>query len=327
MKHTYNYLFLLLLLLPLLHACNGDVFVDEVKVPLTEATLSGDGDTLTLRFNTSKWQLNNVYDGMIYAEANRTFAGRYYTPDGTDMGVTSCFLDGKGIIKVDCPPYELTLIRRNDKELQVCLGDNPTMLDFTFTLAVGDRDYFQQHGILIKQSPSSGYVIDRIEYTLVPGSIKSEMKEDLYLSIFNATGEPQVHTCELNKNMPRHFVLSSDVELHLVAMEGSEAQTIQVPSADISQGLKLSDERIAYYSYGDITESRDIEQPFVRTVTLRPGRTRIMRIAEYQTYSADYTLYLHNAKTGKPYSVQGRLRSTTATDIIGFYLDYKGNEL
>lgn len=127
--------------------------------------------------------------------------------------------------------------------------------------------------------------------------------------------------------MPRHFVLSSDVELHLVAMEGNEAQTIQVPSADISQGLKLSDERIAYYSYGDITESRDIEQPFVRTVTLRPGRTRIMRIAEYQTYSADYTLYLHNAKTGKPYSVQGRLRSTTATDIIGFYLDYKGNEL
>lgn len=297
--------------------------MDEVKVPFTEATLDGDGDTLTLRFNTSKWQLSNVYN----KELTSTLAGTFYTLDGTDMGRTGCFLDTKGKIVVDCPPYEFSLIRPNSRELQIILGENPTKEPFEFILTVGDKNYFQQKDILLTQQPGSGYVIDRIEYELVPGSIKAEAREDLYLSIFNATGEPQVHTYELNKDMPRYFTLSCDTELHLASIEDNEPQTIPVPSADISQGLKLSDERIAYYPYGDIMERRDTEPPFTRTVTLQPGRTHIMRITEYQTYSADYTLYLHNAKTGEPYHVRGRLRSTTATNIIGFYLDYKGNKL
>lgn len=319
MKHTCNYLFLLLLLLlPLLHACNGDVFVDEVKVPLTEATLGGDGDTLTLRFNTSEWQLNNVYN----KEFTGVFAGTFYTLDGTDMGRTNCLLDGKGKIVVDYAPYEMTFIRPNDRELQILLGDNPKNEPFEFILMVGDKNYFQQEEIRITQQPGSGYVIDRIEYDPVPKDVHTRIDEDNYL--IDCTDDPVTRTYNLSKRMRRWFNFHGDADLYLVPT-GDEPPTIIVPAADISQGVKPGTDRIEYYRYGYNMLFVDMEPPVMRTLTLKPGFTSIMRLAEYQIYTAYYTLHLRNVKTGKFRTVQGSIQCTNPIEAITAYPKHHGN--
>lgn len=324
MKHPCNYLFILLflLLLPLLHACNGDVFVDEIKVPFTEATLSGDGDTLTLRFNTSKWQLNQAYHGEYGDTYTHYFAGDLYTLDGTNMGRTNCMLSQKGKIVVDYPPYELTFIRPNDRELQIILGDNPTKESFDFNLSVGDKDYFQNEEIRLTQQPGSGYVIDRIEYDPVPKEVRTLTMEDYYLVSCNFGDKPEEHTYDLNEEMKRWFYLSCDANLQLVGKDGGHP-TITAPSADISQGVKPGTDYIDYFQYGSTLLTMNVEPPFVRTLTLQPGYTSIIRISEYDVYSTGYTLHLRNVKTGKHHAVQGEIESRTPTGTIAFYLRHQ----
>lgn len=340
MKHSYHnplptqprpqrlqlFLPLLTLLLALLfHSCNGDIFVDEIRFPLTEATLNGDGDTLTLRFNTSEWQLNHVHEGGTITSFP-TFSGTLYTPDGTSQGTTSCTLLDNGRIIVDCHPYELTLIRPNGRELQILLGDNPTKEPFTFTLSISDKDHFQQEGICLTQQPGSGYVIDHIEYDPTPKDVRTEIREDCYLIAGNWTDEPETRTYNLSERMRRWFNLSCGTELNLISTSGDTFPNILVPSPDISQGVKLGTDSINYFHYGSTMLFMDMEPPFLRTVTLQPGYTDIMRIAEYQVYSAAYTLHLRNAKTGKPRTLQGRIESTTPTKALAFYLKHHENK-
>lgn len=321
MKHTCNYLFLLLLL-PLLHACNGDVFVDELKVPLTEATLNGDGDTLTLRFNTSNWQLNQAYRGEYGDAYTHYLAGELYTLDGTDMGRTNCRLDTKGKIVVDYPPYEITFIRPNDRELQIILGDNPKNEAFDLTLLVCDQDYFQQENIHLTQQPGSGYVIDRIEYDPVPKDVYTKILEDNYL--IDGTDEPVTRTYNLSERMRRWFTFHCDADLYLVPT-GDEPPTIIAPAADISQGVKPGTDRIEYFRYGSNMLFVDMEPPVMRTLTLKPGYTSIMRLAEYQIYTAYYTLHLRNVKTGKPRTVQGNIECTNPIEAITAYPKHHEN--
>ncbi|MDE6180440.1 MAG: hypothetical protein K2G02_04840, partial [Phocaeicola sp.] len=59
MKHIYGFS-PISLILPFLHACNNDVFVDKIKLPLTKASLNGDGGTQNIRFNTSNWQMQQM---------------------------------------------------------------------------------------------------------------------------------------------------------------------------------------------------------------------------------------------------------------------------
>lgn len=321
-------LFLPLLLLStllLLHSCNGDIFVDKIRFPLTEATLNGDGDTLTLRFNTSEWQLSHVHEGGTITSFP-TFSGTLYTLDGTNMGTTSCTLFDNGRIIVDCHPYELTLIRPNGRELQILLGDNPTKEPFTFTLSISDKDYFQQEGICLTQQPGSGYLIDHIEYDPTPKDVRTEVREDCYLIDGNWTDEPETRTYNLSERMRRWFNLSCGTELNLIPTNGDTYPNILVPSPDISQGVKLGTDSINYFRYGSTMLFMDVEPPFLRTVTLQPGYTDIMRIAEYQVYSAAYTLHLRNAKTGKPRTLQGRIESTTPTKALAFYLRHHENK-
>ena len=321
MKHTLKYIFTLLILSGL-YACNGDVFVDEVKLPLTEATLSGDGDTLTLRFNTPEWSLINAYKGEeIYG-----LYGQFYTLDGTDMGITKCHLEDKGKIVVKDLGQELILVRPNDRELQVYIGDNPTGNPFLFSVLIGNKNHYgKEQEIRFTQSPGSGYVIDRIEYNLIPESVGTEIFEDNYLLCLNSSGEPEVRTYNLNEWMRRHIYLSCATSTHF-AQTDDGLPSIELPSADISLGLKPGNDRIEYFQNGNALVEMSVQPPFMKTMTLQPGITEIRRIAEYQVYSADYTLYLRNAKTGKPHTVQGTLRSKTPTRTIGFYLNHQEND-
>lgn len=321
MKHPSNHLPILLLLLlpPLLHACNGDVFVDEVRLPLTEATLGGDGDTLTLRFNTSEWQLCHAYRGGYGDTYTHYLAGKLYAPDGTDMGSNTCLLDREGKIVVDYPPYELTFIRPNGRELQILLGDNPTNEPFRFTLAVGDKHYFRQEEIHLTQQPGSGYVIDRIAYELIPGSTATEVANNLCTPFLNPFDEPQRYTYDFNKRHHRHINLTCDTPV-LLAPTGDGEPTIELPSADISQGIKPCTDRIPYFQYGNALIDMTLAPPYERTLFMPPGLSHIYRVIERQVYQAGYTLYLHNAKTGKPRTVKGTLRSATPTRTLGWYL-------
>lgn len=321
MKHVLKYSFTLLILSGL-YACNSDVFVDKIKLPFVQTTLNGDGDTLTIRFNTTEWQLTGAYEG----DNPYGLSGQYYTLDGTDMGpVPSCLLENKGKIVVKDIQHELAFIRSDDKELQVCTGGNITGQPFPFSLLIGNKKHYGgEQEIHFTQGPGSGYVIDRIEYSLIPESEGTESFEDNYLLYSNSSNEPEVRTYNLNERMNRHIYLSCSTAIHF-AQTDDNPPAINLPSADSSQELKPGSDRIEYFQNGNALVEMSVQPPFIRTMTLKPGITNIKRIAEYQVYSTNYTLFLRNAKTGKPHSVLGTLRSKTPTGTIGFILEHQKN--
>ncbi|MDE6171720.1 hypothetical protein [uncultured Bacteroides sp.] len=314
MKHPHGYLFILLLLLPILYACNSEIFLDEVKLPFTQATLNGDGDTLTIRFNTSKWILNGA------GTYNGSFGSNYYTLSGMDMGPAPiCHLAEPGKVVVTNADRELSFIRPNERELQVCIGINPEKTPFEFELYIADEIY-QQQEIHFTQQAGSGYTIDRIEYSLIPNSIRTDTVSDLFLIVAkNSDESTETRTYNLNDLHKRNILLSCATSLNLT-QTGDEKPSIELPSADISQGIKLGTDRIPYFQYSNALVDMTLEPPYIHTVILKPGINQIYRIVKRQVYSANYTLYLRSTKTGKIYSVQGRLRSETPIETIGCFV-------
>ena len=312
MKHSPGSLFTVFLLSSiLLYACNGDVFVEEMKPSLTEAELNGDGDTLTIRFNTADWYLYEAYQKDDTNESIRHFYGRYYTLDGTDMGAsTGCRLDGKGKIVVQDLLGELAFIRPNDKELQVCIGDNMTRRPFRFTLRVSDRNHFREQEIHFTQQPGSDYVFDKITYELIPDTEYTNIIEEIYLHVFNSGETPRVHEEDVFWNIKRYISFSSGEPLAF-QLPFSAPVTVSIPEADTTQGLRPGNEQLPYRS-----EKQEIAMTFpekIQKVTVQPGHTTIYRLTEYHFYQARYTLTAHNAKTGKQRTVKGILQSQTPT--------------
>lgn len=314
MKHPHGYLFIFLLLLPILHACNSEIFLDEVKLPFTQATLNGDGDTLTIRFNTSKWILNSA------GTDNSSFGSRYYSLSGEDMGPDpTCYLAEPGKVIVTNADRELSFIRPNGRELQVCIGINPDKTPFDFKIHIADEIY-QQQEIHFTQQAGSGYTIDRIEYSLIPNSIRTDTVSTLFLIVAkNSDESTETRTYNLNDWHQRNILLSCTTSLNLT-QTGDEKPSIELPSADISQGIKFGTDRIPYFQYGNALVDMTLEPPYIRTVTLKPGINQIYRIVKRQVYNANYTLYLRNTKTGKIHSVQGWLRSETPIETIGWFV-------
>lgn len=311
MKHSQSFLFTAILLLGNLYACNSDVFVDEIKPSLTEAELDGDGDTLTIRFNTADWQLNNAYQMEEDESSVLHFYGHHYTLDGTDMGVvTGCRLYDKGKIVVENLPGELTFIRPNDKELQVCIGDNMTCLPFRFTLQVSDKDYFKEQGIRLTQQPGSGYVFDKMEYELIPDTEYTNIIEELYLIDFNSEETPEVHELDVFWNIKRYVSFSSE-DRRAFSLPFSTPVTVNIPKGDTAQGLRPGNERLPY-----LPKKQEIMLNFpekLQKVTVQPGYTEIRRLTEYLFYQARYTLTAHNVKTGKQRTVKGIFRNQSPT--------------
>lgn len=311
MKHSQRFLFTVILLLGTLYACNGDVFVDEMKPSLTEAELNRDGDTLTIRFNTANWQLNSAYQMEDDGGSVRYFYGHHYTLDGTDMGVvTGCLLCDKGKIVVEDFPWGLTLIRPNDKELQVCIGDNFSGLPFRFALRVSDKDYFKEQKIHLTQQPGSDYVFDKMEYELIPDTEYTNIIEEPYLFDYNPEETPKVHERDVFWNIKRYVSFSSE-DRWAFSLPFNTPVTVNIPEGNTAQGLRPGNEQLPYRP-----ERQGIEMAFpekLQKVTLQPGYTEIRRLTEYHFYQARYTLTAHNVKTGKQRTVKGTLQSQTPT--------------
>lgn len=311
MKHSPSSLFTAILLSAALCACNGDVFVDEMKPSLTQAELNGDGDTLTIRFNTADWQLYEAYQTEDADGSLRYFHGNYYTLDGTDMGTaTGCRLDAPGKIVVKDLPGELAFIRPADKELQVCIGDNVTRLPFRFTLRVSDKNLFKEQELHFTQQPGSDYAFDKMEYELIPGTGYTNIVEEAYLFDYNSGESPEVHELDVFWNIKRYISFSSGEPLAF-QLPFSAPVTVNIPEADTTQGLRPGKERLPY-----LPEKQEMAMTFpekLQKVTVQPGYTQIRRLTEYHFYQARYTLTAHNVKTGRQRTVKGILQSQTPT--------------
>ena len=56
--HIVVYIFILMGL----SGCNSDVFVEDFQPSVSDVTLEGNGDSVTIRFKSSNWDLLRVYD-------------------------------------------------------------------------------------------------------------------------------------------------------------------------------------------------------------------------------------------------------------------------
>lgn len=92
--HIVVYIFILMGL----SGCNSDVFVEDFQPSVSDVTLEGNGDSVTIRFKSSNWDLLRVYD--YYDNSSLYYS--VYDKDGNIVSQNqSPVLEGLGKIVCD----------------------------------------------------------------------------------------------------------------------------------------------------------------------------------------------------------------------------------
>ena len=107
--HIVVYIFILMGL----SGCNSDVFVEDFQPSVSDVTLEGNGDSVTIRFKSSNWDLLRVYD--YYDNSSLYYS--VYDKDGNIVSQNqSPVLEGLGKIVCDDIIYK-DLEHEVDKKL------------------------------------------------------------------------------------------------------------------------------------------------------------------------------------------------------------------
>ena len=59
---TFLHIAVYLLIFLGLSGCNSDVFIEDFQPSVSDVTLDGNGDSVTIHFKSSNWNLLHVYD-------------------------------------------------------------------------------------------------------------------------------------------------------------------------------------------------------------------------------------------------------------------------
>lgn len=284
----------------LLYSCNNNVFVDEMNASATNLEMSGEGDSTVIEFSTSDWHILSVYYGDEYFKD--VFYGKIYDEKGNmlqkdDIPFYDFNID-KGSIVHSGTKEGFTISRLQDKCLKIKLDENLTGNDFKFTILVGNS--FKTIPISVIQKNSVGYTVDHITYKYIP---KSYYKEDSWTkdTINNSGNSP------LTIKYP---VFSEEMQNYSFTSTENKAfsyinydQLVDSPIGIKDSIIQISDDKIYYNPY---KQKRKINfDDIYKTMVLPVGKSQIIKIIEYEHYSAQYTLYLRSNHTKKIKSVSG----------------------
>ena len=107
--HIVVYIFILMGL----SGCNSDVFVEDFQPSVSDVTLEGNGDSVTIRFKSSNWDLLRVYD--YYDNSSLYYS--VYDKDGNIVSQNqSPVLEGLGKIVCDDIIYKDSMVYIPEKD-------------------------------------------------------------------------------------------------------------------------------------------------------------------------------------------------------------------
>lgn len=149
-------------------ACNNEIFVDKLSVSVSQATLQGDGDSITIDVTGTDWWAMALTPAD--ADVHSTYlSGRLYDADGVEVGYGNlCGACGKlSVTYIDNVynfSHDISLIRTDDHALKVVLGKNH-LTDENFDITIRVADCFSAvQDIRLTQLPGSGYVFGSMTY-------------------------------------------------------------------------------------------------------------------------------------------------------------------
>lgn len=305
---TFLHIAVYLLIFLGLSGCNGDVFIEDFQPSVSDVTLDGNGDSVTIHFKSSNWNLLHVYD--YYDNSSLYYS--VYDKDGNIVSQNqSPVLEGLGKIVCDDVIYEdkivdFTIERTHPQEVKLTVNENALSSLFQFSIIASNE--YETKEIHVAITPSDRYIFDHITYSLDVYSYNDKKIEERKSWIINNLTSTVVTSIQFPyKNEHRLVKFSSDTPGAFGLLANSN-QDIEIPS--ISDGyLVMNGERAKYTS--DLqslplpfSDDKRIEVP-IQPYTYQ----RLTLMLEYEWFETNFTLYAVHPKTKKKKVITGILQS------------------
>lgn len=289
-----------ILLLAGLYGCNSDVFIDDFQPSVSEMILDGNGDSVSIQFNSSNWDWLGVYND-IHNDINYY---KMYDTDGNFVEERS-FLVGLGKIVYDDGITMFTVERTHPKELKITVDKNLYSSLFRFKLIPSNE--FESKEIDVTISSSDRYVFDHISYSLNAYYTDQQVKIKESFAVNNNGGDIVSHKMFPYKDECRSVTFTSaDPEAFLLLADHN--LKVEIPS--FSAGSLIMNGEQAQY----ISEPQELPLPFSDTeqkdVIIQPySYQRITLILEYEWFETEFTLYATHPKTKEQRIITGTMQS------------------
>ena len=290
--HIVVYIFILMGL----SGCNSDVFVEDFQPSVSDVTLEGNGDSVTIRFKSSNWDLLRVYD-----------------KDGNIVSQNqSPVLEGLGKIVCDDIIYKDKMVdfaieRTHPREVKITVNENMYSSLFQFCVTVSNE--YETKKIYVSITPSDRYIFDRITYSLDAYSYTDKQIEERKSIVVNNRGDESIVTNYIFPFKDEHrqiqFTSNNPEAFNLLADSKPE---VEIPG--IVDGHLVMNGELARYA----SDMQQLPLPFPDTekeaVTTPPKTSqRITLLLEYEWFETNFTLYAVHPKTKKEKVITGTLQS------------------
>ena len=278
--HIVVYIFILMGL----SGCNSDVFVEDFQPSDSDVTLEGNGDSVTIRFKSSNWDLLRVYD--YYDNSSLYYS--VYDKDGNIVSQNqSPVLEGLGKIVCDDIIYKDKMVdfaieRTHPREVKITVNENMYSSLFQFCVTVSNE--YETKKIYVSITPSDRYIFDRITYSLDAYSYTDKQIEERKSIVVNNRGDESIVTNYIFPFKDEHrqiqFTSNNPEAFNLLADSKPE---VEIPG---------------------------IVDGHLEAVTTPPKTSqRITLLLEYEWFETNFTLYAVHPKTKKEKVITGTLQS------------------
>lgn len=321
---------ILLLFSLLLCRCNGDVFVGEqLKASVTELELDGNGDTQTVTFNSSDWNIVGVYNDPVSSDIALNW--KSFDQEGKLIENTNgeaAYLKGFGkIVFYDWEGFEQFRLERNKgKELTIVVEENTGrhFRDIQINLD-NDDDVYNPEIIRLNIPPCERYEVVGFIFPDTPSSYtKRAYTQNCTVKIDNSHSDtPLTTTLYPFTGSSRRFTFYTTPWPIPSGLTKDDQLTIELP---MYQNGKLipSGIFVPYHNGGNVEfPLGDLEKETVEVTV--PARTKqdIEIWVNLETFDTSYTLAIRNPRSGKVRTYTGEMDSATPYD---YFLKYKTPE-
>lgn len=304
---TFLHIAVYLLIFLGLSGCNSDVFIEDFQPSVSDVTLDGNGDSVTIHFKSSNWNLLHVYD--YYDNSSLYYS--VYDKDGNIVSQNqSPVLEGLGKIVCDDVIYEdkivdFTIERTHPQEVKLTVNENALSSLFRFSIIASNE--YETKEIHVAITPSDRYIFDHITYSLDMYSYTDTHIEERRSMVIDNRGNGNVTNYIFpfqNEYRQIQFTSNNPEAFNLLASKPE----VEIPGI-VDGYLVMNGERVQYAS-----DMQRLPLPFPDTekkAVITPAQTsqRITVLLEYEWFETYFTLYAVHPKTKKEKVITGTLKS------------------
>lgn len=304
---TFLHIAVYLLIFLGLSGCNSDVFIEDFQPSVSDVTLDGNGDSVTIHFKSSNWNLLHMYD--YYDNSSLYYS--VYDKDGNIVSQNqSPVLEGLGKIVCDDVVYEdkivdFTIERTHPQEVKLTVNENARSSLFQFSIIASNE--YETKEIHVAITPSDRYIFDHITYSLDMYSYTDTHIEERRSMVIDNRGNGNVTNYIFpfqNEYRQIQFTSNNPEAFNLLASKPE----VEIPGI-VDGYLVMNGERVQYAS-----DMQRLPLPFPDTekkAVITPAQTsqRITVLLEYEWFETYFTLYAVHPKTKKEKVITGTLKS------------------